>query len=224
MITWIPGQMVAALPEVFLALSIMALLMIGVFRGDGHTRTIGWFAVAVTVVAGIVVLGTSAGPSDAFGGMFIADAFSRYAKILALAGTALALILSLSYIEREDIARFEYPILILFACLGMMMMVSANDLIALYIGLELQSLALYVLAAFRRDSLRSPEAGIKYFVLGALSSGMLLYGASLVYGFAGTTGFEGIAKAVGHGELSFGVLVGRSSLIIFRTPFKCPSI
>ncbi|MEE9195202.1 MAG: NADH-quinone oxidoreductase subunit NuoN [Alphaproteobacteria bacterium] len=205
---WIPEQMVAALPEVFLALSTMALLMIGVFRGDGSTRTIGWLAVAVTVVAGIVVVGTSAGPGDAFGGMFIADAFSRYAKILALGGTALALILSLSYIEHEDLARFEYPILILFACLGMMMMISANDLIALYIGLELQSLALYVLAAYRRDSLRSPEAGLKYFVLGALSSGMLLYGASLVYGFAGTTGFEGIAKAVGQGESSVGVLVG----------------
>ena len=206
--SWIPEQMVAALPEVFLALSIMALLMIGVFRGDGSTRAIGWFAVAVTVVAGIVVVGTSAGPGDAFGGMFIADAFSRYAKILALAGTALALILSISYIEREDMARFEYPILTLFACLGMMMMISANDLIALYVGLELQSLALYVMAAFRRDSLRSPEAGLKYFVLGALSSGMLLYGASLIYGYAGTTGFSGIAKAVGHGELSYGVLVG----------------
>ena len=208
MTAWIPEQMVSALPEVFLALSIMALLMIGVFRGDGHTRAIGWFAVAVTVVAGIVVVGTSAGPGEAFGGMFIADAFSRYAKILALAGTALALILSISYIEQEDLARFEYPILILFACLGMMMMISANDLIALYIGLELQSLALYVLAAYRRDSLRSPEAGLKYFVLGALSSGMLLYGASLVYGFAGTTGFEGIAKAVGGSDPSFGVLVG----------------
>ncbi len=200
--------MVAALPEAFVALSIMALMMIGVFRGDGETRLVGWFAVAVTVVAGIVVIGTSAGPGDAFGGMFIVDAFSRYAKILALLGTALALILSISYIEREDLARFEYPILILFACLGMMMMVSANDLIALYIGLELQSLALYVLAAFRRDSLRSPEAGLKYFVLGALSSGMLLYGASLIYGFTGTTGFEGIAKAVGQGHLSIGVLVG----------------
>ena len=205
---WIPEQMVAALPEVFLAVSTMALLMIGVFRGDSSTRMIGWFAVAVTVVAGIVVVGTSAGPGDAFGGMFVADDYSRYAKILALAGTALALILSLSYIEREDMAHFEYPILILFACLGMMMMISANDLIALYIGLELQSLALYVLAAYRRDSLRSPEAGLKYFVLGALSSGMLLYGASLVYGFAGTTGFEGIAKSVGHGDVSYGVLVG----------------
>ena len=113
-----------------------------------------------------------------------------------LSGTILAVILSLAYIEREDMARFEFPVLFLLATLGMMMMVSANDLIALYVGLELQTLSLYVAAAFRRDSLRSSEAGLKYFVLGALSSGMLLYGASLVYGFAGTTGFDGIAKVV----------------------------
>ena len=207
MTAWIPEQMVAALPEAFLALSIMALLMIGVFRGDASTRVGCWFSVAVAFVAIVVVLGTSAGPGQAFGGIFIADAFARYAKVLVLIGTALALMLSLAYIEREDLARFEYPILFLFACLGMLMMISANDLIALYVGLELQSLALYVAAAFRRDSLRSPEAGLKYFVLGALSSGMLLYGASLVYGFAGTTGFEGIAKVVAGGA-PIGVLVG----------------
>ncbi|MDX1484379.1 MAG: NADH-quinone oxidoreductase subunit NuoN [Alphaproteobacteria bacterium] len=207
MTAWIPEQMVAALPEAFLAISIMALLMIGVFRGDASTRVVCWFSVAVAFVAIVVVLGTSAGPGQAFGGIFIADAFARYAKVLVLIGTALALMLSLAYIEREDLARFEYPILFLFACLGMLMMISANDLIALYVGLELQSLALYVAAAFRRDSLRSPEAGLKYFVLGALSSGMLLYGASLVYGFAGTTGFEGIAKVVAGGA-PIGVLVG----------------
>ena len=208
MSTWLPDQMVAALPEVFVAVSIMALLMIGVFRGDTYARTIGWFAAAVTVVAIAVVAGTSAGPGGAFGGMFIADDFARYGKVLVLLGTGIALLLSISYIEREDLARFEYPILFLFACLGMMMMISANDLIALYVGLELQSLALYVAASFRRDSVRSPEAGLKYFVLGALSSGMLLYGASLVYGFAGTTSFEGIAKVVGHGDGSIGALVG----------------
>ncbi|HSR56023.1 MAG TPA: NADH-quinone oxidoreductase subunit NuoN [Alphaproteobacteria bacterium] len=208
MSTWIPEQAVAALPELFLAVSIMALLLIGVFRGDSYTRTISWFAVAVTAVAVFVVAGTAAGPGVGFGNMFLADAFARYGKVLVLIGTGLALVLSISYIEREDIARFEYPILFLFACLGMMMMISANDLIALYVGLELQSLALYVAAAFRRDSVRSPEAGLKYFVLGALSSGMLLYGASLVYGFAGTTGFEGIAKAVSGGHASLGVIVG----------------
>ena len=208
MISWAPLEIVAALPEIFVAVSIMALLMIGVFKGDDSTRVIGWFAVGVTVVAMIVVAGTVAGPSSGFGGMFISDAFARYAKILVLLGTAVALMLSLAYIEREEIARFEYPILFLFALLGMMMMISANDLIALYVGLELQSLALYVTAAFKRDTVRSPEAGLKYFVLGALSSGMLLYGASLIYGFAGTTGFDGIAKAVGDGHASLGVLVG----------------
>ena len=208
MIDWAPQELVAALPEIFVAISAMALLMIGVFRGDDSTRVIGWFAVAVTAVAMIVVAGTVAGPSSGFGGMFISDAFARYGKILVLLGTALALMLSLAYIEREEIARFEYPILFLFAALGMMMMISANDLIALYVGLELQSLSLYVTAAFKRDSMRSPEAGLKFFVLGALSSGMLLYGASFVYGFAGTTGFEGIAKAVGDGPVSLGVLVG----------------
>jgi NADH-quinone oxidoreductase subunit N len=208
MMTWAPQELYAALPEIFVAVSAMALLMIGVFKGDTSTRAICWFSVAVSAVAIIVVIGTVAGPSSGFGGMFVADAFARYSKVLVLLGTAIALMLSISYIEREDIARFEYPILFLFATLGMMMMISANDLIALYVGLELQSLALYVAAAFKRDSVRSPEAGLKYFVLGALSSGMLLYGASLIYGFAGTTGFEGIAKAIDHDHVSIGVLVG----------------
>jgi NADH-quinone oxidoreductase subunit N len=200
--------MTAALPEVFLALAAMALLMIGAFRGNSHTRTIGWFAVAVLLVAGGLVAGTAASPGSAFGGMFVADTFARFAKFLVLIGSALAVVLSVAYIEREDMARFEYPILFLFATIGMMMMISANDLIALYVGLELQSLALYVAAAFRRDSLRSSEAGLKYFVLGALSSGMLLYGASLVYGFAGTTSFTGIAKVLATGTGNTGALVG----------------
>ncbi len=186
----------AALPEIFMALSAMGLLMIGVFRGNAQTRTIGWFSVVVMAVAAGLVCGTSASPGTAFGGMFVADDFARFAKVLVLLGASLAAILSFAYIEREEMAQFEYPVLFLFATIGMMMMISANDLIALYVGLELQSLALYVAAAFRRDSLRSSEAGLKYFVLGALSSGMLLYGASLVYGFAGTTSFDGIAKVL----------------------------
>jgi len=208
MTEWNLSQLTAAVPELFVALSAIILLLIGVFQGDGHTRILSWFAVAVAAVALLLVAGTSAGPETAFGGAFIADAFARFAKALVLIGTALALMLSLSYVEREDMSRFEYPILFVFAMLGMMMMISANDLIALYVGLELQSLSLYVAAAFRRDSLRSTEAGLKYFVLGALSSGMLLYGASLVYGFSGTTSFEGIARAVAGGEGATGVLVG----------------
>ncbi|MBT6801505.1 MAG: NADH-quinone oxidoreductase subunit NuoN [Rhodospirillales bacterium] len=207
MTTWSFTEMVAALPEIFVAISAISLLMIGVFRGNGSTRLIGWFAVVVSVVAIAVVAGTASGPESAFNGLFVADSFARFTKVLILVGTGLTLMLSLAYVEKEDMNRFEYPVLILFATLGMMMMVSANDLIALYIGLELQSLALYVMAAFRRDSLRSTEAGLKYFVLGALSSGMLLYGASLVYGFAGTTAFDGIAKAVTT-HPGTGVLVG----------------
>jgi NADH-quinone oxidoreductase subunit N len=208
MTNWIPGQAAAALPEIFLAVAAMALLMIGAFRGNSQTRVIGWFSVAVLVVAGALVAGTAASPGTAFGGMFIADSFARFTKILVLSGSLIAVILSISYIEREDMARFEYPILFLFATIGMMMMISANDLIALYVGLELQSLSLYVAAAFRRDSLRSSEAGLKYFVLGALSSGLLLYGASMVYGFAGTTSFAGIAKALAASSGNTGALVG----------------
>ena len=115
-------------------------------------------------------------------------------KWLVLLGSALAIIMSINYNERENIQRFEFPVLILFASLGMLLMVSANDLMSLYVGLELQSLSLYVIAAFRRDSTKSSEAGLKYFVLGALSSGMLLYGASMIYGFAGTTQFDKLAS------------------------------
>ena len=138
------------------------------------------------------------------------DGFAVYMKWLALIGSSLVLLMSTAYNEREKIARFEYPVLILFATLGMMMMISANDLMALYIGLELQSLALYVIAAFHRDSVRSSESGLKYFVLGALSSGLLLYGASLVYGFAGTTGFEPLAQIlkVGSGPPATGLIIG----------------
>jgi len=151
------------------------------------------------------------GRMTTFGGQFVIDDFAHFMKWLILIGSALAIAMSLSYNEQEDIARFEFPVLILFATLGMCMMVSANDLISLYVGLELQSLALYVVAAFRRDSLRSSEAGLKYFLLGALSSGMLLYGASLVYGFAGTTSFDALAtlfKGLGGDAPGVGLIVG----------------
>tara|TARA_B100000161_G_scaffold262493_1_gene232374 strand:- start:46 stop:1341 length:1296 start_codon:yes stop_codon:yes gene_type:complete len=130
----------------------------------------------------------------AFGGQFVVDQFARFMKWLVLIGSALAVIMSINYNAREGIERFEFPVLILFASLGMLLMVSANDLISLYVGLELQSLSLYVIAAFRRDSAKSSEAGLKYFVLGALSSGMLLYGASMIYGFSGTTRFDALSN------------------------------
>jgi len=205
-----------AAPEIFLAIAAMVLLMLGVFRGDGSTRFVAWLSVAALAVALVLVLveQTPAEPARSFAGMFLADTFTSFVKILILVASALAIIMSLGYLRSEEMERFEYPVLFLLATLGMLMMVSANDLISLYIGLELQSLALYVVAAFKRDSLRSSEAGLKYFVLGALSSGMLLYGCSLIYGFTGTTSFDRLAELVSaQGEVSLGVLVG----IVFLT-------
>ena len=134
-------------------------------------------------------------------------------KVVVLIGSIAAIIMSTGYAREQGFARFEYPLLIVIATLGMMMMISANDLIALYLGLELQSLSLYVIAAINRDSVRSTEAGLKYFVLGALSSGMLLYGASLIYGFTGQTTFAGIAAALSGGEASLGLIFGLVFLI-----------
>ncbi len=210
MLTWDAQQLLPALPEIFLAVAAMILLMLGVFQGDGRTRILSWFAVLVLAFTLVLVLGGPARPNFAFGDIFIVDRFTRFMKVLVLIGSSLAIIMSLGYIEREKIARFEYPVLFLFATLGMLMMVSANDLMALYLGVELQSLSLYVIAAFRRDSTRSTEAGLKYFVLGALSSGLLLYGISMIYGFAGTTSFEGLAGVLGGagGAPSLGVIVG----------------
>jgi NADH-quinone oxidoreductase subunit N len=195
------------LPELIVGIFAMALLLYGAFAGDKTTRAVSWLSVLVLVVAGVVL--ASIAPSVAFKGQFVTDAYAVFAKYLVLIGSALTIVISLSYNEREGMARFEYPILILFATLGMMMMVSANDLISLYVSIELQSLALYVIAAFQRDSARSSEAGLKYFVLGALSSGMLLYGLSMVYGFAGTTQFAALAKLFeGAGTPSVGLIVG----------------
>jgi len=147
------------------------------------------------------------GTNVAFGGLFTDDAFARFGKVTVLLSAAAVLVMSADYMQRRGLARFEYPILIALSVVGMMMMVSAGDLMALYVGLELQSLALYVVASFRRDSAKSTEAGLKYFVLGSMSSGLLLYGASLTYGFAGTTLFSGILSTLGDG-VPLGVLFG----------------
>jgi NADH-quinone oxidoreductase subunit N len=151
--------------------------------------------------------------ASAFGGMVVDDAFARFAKVTILVSAAGVLVMSQDYMARRDLARFEYPVLVTLSVIGMMIMVSAGDLMALYMGLELQSLSLYVMAAMRRDSVKSTEAGLKYFVLGALSSGLLLYGASLVYGFAGTTLFAGIASTLTEGEAPLGLLFGLVFLI-----------
>ncbi len=195
-----------ATPELLLAGGAMILLMFGVFMKEGASRVVTGLSVALIVLAGVwLIWFPQEGP--AFHGAFVMDPFARLMKIVVLIGAAAAMAMSVGFAKMERFDKFEYPILILLATLGMLLMISANDLIALYLGLELQSLALYVVAAINRDSLRSTEAGLKYFVLGALSSGMLLYGASLVYGFTGHTSFDGIAAALADGR-SLGVLFG----------------
>jgi NADH-quinone oxidoreductase subunit N len=189
------------LPEIVLGLGAMALLMLGAYRDERIVRVIEIGAIVLLIVAGVLILRLPPGKLVSFNGSFVVDGFAKFLKILALIGSAVAIAMSMDYAEREHNRHFEYPVLIVLSTLGMMMLISAADLIALYLGLELMSLPLYVVAASYRDSLRSTEAGIKYFVLGALSSGMLLYGASLVYGFTGTVTFSGIAHAAPNGGL-----------------------
>ena len=196
-------DLTSALPEVFLACAAMTLLMVGVFLRGQATRLVLALTVAVLAVAFFLVVLSPGGRALAFNGLFVTDVFTDFMKALVLLGAALTIAMSLGYIEREQMDRFELPVLMLFATLGMLAMVSANDLISLYLGLELQSLSLYVIAAFRRDTVRSSEAGLKYFVLGALSSGMLLYGSSMVYGFSGSTNFETLSETLAAG-LTFG--------------------
>ncbi|MGD9769986.1 MAG: NADH-quinone oxidoreductase subunit NuoN [Pseudolabrys sp.] len=189
------------LPELTLAAGALVLLMVGAFAGHRSLGVINTLSLLLLAAVAAMVVTMAPGKHVAFGGSFIVDDFARFLKILALAASAAAIVLSFDYLRAEKQQKFEYPVLILLSTVGMMMLISANDLIALYLGLELMSLALYVVAASNRDSVRSTEAGLKYFVLGALSSGMLLYGASLVYGFTGTVSFEGIAKAAQGGGI-----------------------
>ena len=202
------------IPELMLVIGAMALLIVGVFLGDKSARGISVAAIALLLGASLVVAASTGGEArDLFDGAFRVDAFSNFAKILIFAAAAIAILMSDKYLAGEQLGRFEYPVLIVLATFGMSLMVSANDLISLYMGVETQSLALYILAAFNRDSRRSTEAGLKYFVLGALSSGLLLYGASLIYGFTGATQFDAIAesaKSMGH---STGLVIGLVFLI-----------
>ena len=204
-----------ALPELTLALGAMVLLMAGVATRKEQAEPILWLAVLILALAGVFVLRGS-GTTTLFGDSFIVDPFARVLKLLTLTGSAVTLIMSIDYWRGEGRLKFEFPVLVLLATTGMLMMISANDLIALYVGLELQSLALYVVAAFDRRSARSSEAGLKYFVLGALSSGMLLYGASLIYGFTGSTLFTDIAAAVQPSGANLGLIFG---LVFLMTGF-----
>ncbi|NVK35786.1 MAG: NADH-quinone oxidoreductase subunit NuoN [Rhodobacteraceae bacterium] len=204
--TQLPDLM-PVLPEIFLAIGAMVLLMIGVFGGAGVNFLVNGISMGLIAVTAILVL-PYAQLGETFGGAFVLDQFAYYMKFLVLIGSFFGIAMSWAFAKSQNFDRFEYPVLIVLATVGMMLMLSANDMIALYLGLELQSLALYVVAAINRDSIRSTEAGLKYFVLGALSSGMLLYGMSLVYGFTGQVGFTEIAHTLAHEPVSIGLIVG----------------
>jgi NADH-quinone oxidoreductase subunit N len=192
MTTLLLSDLLPLLPEIFLACAGMVLLVIGVIRGNDSTNTLCWAVIVSFALAGIFLLGLDWDRTLALSGMFVMDRFAGFMKMLVIVGLCASLALAVRFVYQEHMARFEYPILVLFAGLGMMMMISANSLLSMYVGLELQSLSLYVLAAIRRDHIKSAEAGIKYFVLGALASGMLLFGISLIYGFTGSVSFETI--------------------------------
>jgi NADH-quinone oxidoreductase subunit N len=199
-------QLLPALPELVLAVGAMVLLLIGAWRGQGTTALVTTLAIVLLVATGVLEWMLPTGKLVSFGGSFIVDSFARFLKIIALIGSVATLILSREFLSDPSRRIFEYAILVLLSTLGMMVLISAGDLITLYLGLELMSLALYVVASSNRDNAKSTEAGLKYFVLGALSSGMLLYGASLVYGFTGTVSFAGIAAAAKTG--SVGIIFG----------------
>jgi NADH-quinone oxidoreductase subunit N len=205
-----------ALPEMFLAAGAMVLLLLGAFQHGPHVaREIAWLGIVALAITLGLVLSVGFDSQVTLYSLFVTDAFGIFMKTLVLVGAAFSIVLAMRFNEREGIDRFEYPVLMLLATAGMLMMMSANDFISLYIGLELQNLALYVIASFQRDQLRSTEAGLKYFVLGALSSGMLLYGISMVYGFAGSTNFDTLAHTLNDSSgLSIGLVIGVVFVIV----------
>jgi NADH-quinone oxidoreductase subunit N len=207
---WI-ASLQATLPELVLSVGALALMLVAAWGGQGSTRAVSWTALAVLLGAGIALAGPASYAGVVFDGLYRADAFAAFAKVLIYIAAAVSIVIAPRFFARGDGDSLhpEYPVLILLSAAGMGMMVSAGDLLSLYVGLELQSLAAYVLASFMRRDQRSAEAGLKYFVLGALASGILLYGISLVYGFSGTTLFTDIATAYGAGRslgLTFGLV------------------
>jgi NADH-quinone oxidoreductase subunit N len=206
------ASLAPAYPELLLAIGAVAVLLVAVFFKTDRSRLIAGASI-ILLAAVLVVILTQPGDAVLFNGAFISDAFSRYMKALVVGASGLTLLISMSSAKENGIAKFEHSVLVLLATLGMMVMVSANDLMSLYIGLELQSLALYVVAAMKRDDSKATEAGMKYFVLGALSSGMLLYGASLVYGFTGTTQLDQIVAAIAMEDRSIGLIFGMVFLL-----------
>ena len=203
------------LPEIVLAGGAMLMLMVGVgvHQSERSAAIVNGFCVGVLALVALIIVLMPAGRYALFNGSFVVDDYARFLKLLALAGSGGALMLSLDWLTFEKQQKFEYGVLFLLSTLGMLLLISAADLIALYLGLEMMSLPLYVVAASHRNNVRSTEAGLKYFVLGALSSGMLLYGASLIYGFTGTVNFAGIAKATAPGA-SLGLIFGLVFLFV----------
>lgn len=196
-----------SLPEVVLAAGALLLVLIGAVRGASSGRLVMEIALALLTIAFILLFTELKGKALIWDGAFIDDAYGRFMKGLALAGAIITLVMSREYLARISLDHFEFPVLIVLAVLGMLILISAQSLLGLYLGLELMSLSLYVIAAFRRDDVRASEAGLKYFALGALSSGMMLYGSSLLYGFAGTVTLQGIAAAL-NGHANLGALFG----------------
>jgi NADH-quinone oxidoreductase subunit N len=201
-------SLLLTLPEIILSAGSLVLLLAAAWGGDKSAKLITWLAVLTLLAAGIALPGISTLGGTAFNGLFIGDSFAALSKVLIYAAAAISLIAASGWFGRDRDYRAEYPVLVLLSSVGMGMMVSAGDLMTLYVGLELQSLAAYVLASFQRKDTRSAEAGLKYFVLGALASGILLYGISLLYGFTGSTLFPDIAEALGRDGVSTGELFG----------------
>jgi NADH-quinone oxidoreductase subunit N len=201
------ASLAPAYPEVLMALGALVLIVIGVVINKERSGLVTWLAIILMAVTGVLVA-TNASEGVLFNGLFVADSFARYMKVLVLGGAALALVLSVSNAEENGVHKYEYALLAVLSTLGMMVMVSTNDLMTLYVGLELQSLSIYVMAAIKRDDSRATEAGLKYFVLGALSSGMLLYGASLIYGFTGHSNLDQIVLAIASEGRSIGLIFG----------------
>ncbi|MBD8875764.1 NADH-quinone oxidoreductase subunit NuoN [Roseibium polysiphoniae] len=220
--TQLPDLM-PVLPEIFLAIGAMVLLMIGVFGGQRISFLVNGMSMGLIAATALFVLPFGAHFGETFGGAFVLDDFAYFMKILVLIGSFFAIAMSWAFAKSQAFDKFEYPVLIVLATLGMLLMLSANDMIALYLGLELQSLALYVVAAINRESVRSTEAGLKYFVLGSLSSGMLLYGMSLVYGFSGQIGFPEIAEVLAHEGASIGLVIGLT-FVLAGIAFKISAV
>ena len=226
-------NVIPALPELFLALIVMVSVVLGVFQKGGANeinvkvfRVVFWLStISITLTAFLLIL-YAGERTVTFAGLFLSDTYSVFCKILILTGSVITLVIARQFLERHEMARFEYPIIITIATLGMLMMVSANDLISLYLSLELQSLSLYIIAAIRRDDIRSSESGLKYFVLGALASGLFLYGASLIYGFSGTTNFDELSKifsASTDAKIGLGIIFG-ITFIIAGLAFKIAAV